>query len=144
MEYSDCCHADALDGGTGPASMISMAIQSNCEVLAMLCLTQVADPGTPSIRAPALATTNPRTGSYSAGAIEGGILSAAGIEMARYCGLQVEGSGGGTDAFVRGIQTSHSGDVRHVETNHSLTQETCPRRHRVLRNPRYYPFPHLL
>jgi trimethylamine--corrinoid protein Co-methyltransferase len=96
-----------LMGGTGPGSMISMAILCNCEVLAMLCLTQAADPGTPFIYAPALAAMNPRTGSYSAGAIEGGILSAAGIEMGKYYGLPVEGSGGGTDAFVPGIQTSY-------------------------------------
>jgi trimethylamine--corrinoid protein Co-methyltransferase len=96
-----------LMGGTGPGSMISMTILCNCEVLAMLCLTQAADPGTPVICAPVLATINPRTGLYSAGTIEGGILGAAGIEMAKYYGLPVEGSGGGTDAFVPGIQTSY-------------------------------------
>ena len=96
-----------LMGGTGPGSMISMVILGNCEVLAMLCLIQAADPGTPFIYAPALATMNPRTGLYYAGAIEGGILGAAGIEMAKYYGLPVEGSGGATDAFVPGIQTSY-------------------------------------
>ncbi len=96
-----------LMGGTGPGSMISMAILCNCEVLAMLCLTQAADPGTPFIYAPVLATMNPRTGLYAAGAIENGLLSSAGIEMARYYGLPVEGSGGGTDAFTPGIQTSY-------------------------------------
>jgi trimethylamine--corrinoid protein Co-methyltransferase len=62
-----------LMGGTGPGSMISMIILSNCEVLAMLCLTQVADPGTPFICAPVSASMNPRTGLYSAGAIENGL-----------------------------------------------------------------------
>jgi trimethylamine--corrinoid protein Co-methyltransferase len=96
-----------LMGGTGPGSMISTTILCNCEVLAMLCLTQAADPGTPFICAPVSATMNPRTGLYSAGAIENGLLSSAGIEMARYYGLPVEGSGGGTDAFTPGIQTSY-------------------------------------
>ena len=96
-----------LMGGTGPGSMISTTILCNCEVLAMLCLTQAADPGTPFICAPVSATMNPRTGLYSAGAIENGLLSSAGIEMARYYDLPVEGSGGGTDAFVPGIQTSY-------------------------------------
>ncbi len=96
-----------LMGGTGPGSMISTTILCNCEILAMLCLTQAADPGTPFICAPVSATMNPRTGLYSAGAIENGLLSSAGIEMARYYGLPVEGSGGGTDTFVPGIQTSY-------------------------------------
>ncbi len=96
-----------LMGGTGPGSMISIAILCNCEVLAMLCLTQAADPGTPFICAPVSATMNPRTGLYSAGAIENGLLSSANIEMAKYYGLPVEGSGGGTDAFAPGIQTSY-------------------------------------
>ena len=96
-----------LMGGTGPGNMISMTILGNCEVLAMLCLIQAADPGTPFIYAPALAVMNPRTGSYSAGAIENGLLSSAGIEMARYYGLPVEGTGGGTDTYAPGIQASY-------------------------------------
>jgi trimethylamine--corrinoid protein Co-methyltransferase len=96
-----------LMGGTGPGNMISLTILCNCEVLAMLCLVQTADPGTPFIYAPVLAVMNPRTGLYSAGAIENALLSAAGIEMARYYGLPVEGTGGGTDTFMPGIQASY-------------------------------------
>jgi trimethylamine--corrinoid protein Co-methyltransferase len=96
-----------LMGGTGPGSMISMAILCNCEVLAMLCLTQAADPGTPFIYAAVPATISPRTGLYNAGSIEGGILGVAAIEMGKYYGLPVEGSGGGTDTYVPGIQASY-------------------------------------
>jgi trimethylamine--corrinoid protein Co-methyltransferase len=96
-----------LMGGTGPGNMISMTILCNCEVLAMLCLVQAADPGTPFIYAPVLAVMNPRTGLYSAGAIENALLSSAGIEMARYYGLAVEGTGGGTGTYVPGIQASY-------------------------------------
>ena len=96
-----------LMGGTGPGNMISMTILCNCEVLAMLCLIQSADPGTPFIYAPVLAVMNPRTGLYSAGAIENALLSSAGIEMARYYGLPVEGTGGGTDTYAPGIQASY-------------------------------------
>jgi len=96
-----------LMGGTGPGNMISMTILGNCEILAMLCLIQAADPGTPFIYAPALAVMNPRTGAYNAGAIENGLLSSAGIEMARFYGLPVEGTGGGTDTYAPGIQASY-------------------------------------
>jgi len=96
-----------LMGSTGPGNMISMTILGNCEVLAMLCLIQAAAPGTPFIYAPVSAMMNPRTGSYSAGAIENGLLNSAGIEMARYYGLPVEGSYGGSDAYAPGIQASY-------------------------------------
>jgi trimethylamine--corrinoid protein Co-methyltransferase len=95
-----------LMGGTGPGNMISMTIQGNCEVISTLCLIQAADPGTPFIYAPALAVMNPRTGMYSAGAIENALLSSAAIEMARFYGLPVEGTGGGTDTYSPGIQAS--------------------------------------
>jgi len=94
-------------GSTGPGNMISMTIICNCEVLAMLCLIQAADPGTPFIYASVPAMMNPRTGSYNAGAIENGLLRSAGIEMARYYGLPVEGTGGGTDTYTPGIQASY-------------------------------------
>ena len=96
-----------LMGGTGPGNMISMTILGNCEVLAMLCLVQAADPGTPFIWAPCLAVMNPRTGMYSAGAIENALLSSAATEMGRYYGLPVIGEGGGTDAYVPGIQAGY-------------------------------------
>jgi trimethylamine--corrinoid protein Co-methyltransferase len=87
--------------------MISMTILCNCEVLSMLCLVQAADPGAPFIYAPVLAMMNPRSGMYSAGAIENALLSSAAIEMARYYGLPVEGTGGGSDTYAPGIQASY-------------------------------------
>jgi trimethylamine--corrinoid protein Co-methyltransferase len=96
-----------LMGATAPASLISLTILGNCEVLAMLCLLQAASPGTPVIYAPALAIMDPRSGRYSAGAIESAITGAASTEMARFYGLPVEASGLGTDHHVPGIQAGY-------------------------------------
>ena len=96
-----------LMGATAPGSLISTTVLGNCEVLAMLCLIQAGAPGTPFIYAPALATMDPRSGRYSAGAIENGLLGAAAVEMARYYGLPAEGTGGGTDHYVPGIQPGY-------------------------------------
>ena len=96
-----------LMGATAPGSLISTTVLGNCEVLAMLCLVQTGAPGTPFIYAPALATMDPRSGRYSAGAVENGLLSVASVEMARYYGLPVEASGGGTDHYVPGIQPGY-------------------------------------
>ncbi len=96
-----------LMGATAPGSLISTAVVGNCEVLAMLCLIQGAAPGTPFIYAPALSVINPRSGRYSGGAIEGGLLGGAATEMARYYGLPVEASGIGTDHHVPSIQAGY-------------------------------------
>ncbi len=96
-----------LMGATGPGSLISTTVLGNCEVLAMLCLVQAGAPGTPFIYAPALAMMNPRSGGYGGGSIEGGLLSAAAVEMARHYGLPVEASGMTTDQHVPGIQTTY-------------------------------------
>jgi len=96
-----------LMGATAPGNLISTVVLGNCEVLALLCLVQAAAPGTPFIYAPALAVIDPRSGRYSAGAIENGLLGAAATEMGRTYGLPVEASGGGTDHYVPGIQAGY-------------------------------------
>jgi len=96
-----------LMGGTAPANMISTTIQGNCEVIAMLCLIQAAAPGTPIIYAPALATMDPRTALYGGGRIEDAILGMACVEMGKYYGLPVEGSGGGSDHAIPSIQAGY-------------------------------------
>jgi trimethylamine--corrinoid protein Co-methyltransferase len=50
---------------------------------------------------------DPRSGRYSAGAIEHSLLGAAATEMGRYYGLPVEASGMGTDHHVPGIQPAY-------------------------------------
>jgi trimethylamine--corrinoid protein Co-methyltransferase len=96
-----------LMGATAPGSLIATVVLGNCEVLAMLCLVQAAAPGTPFLYAPALSAINPRSGQYSGGAIENGLLSAAGVEMARSYGLPVEASGFGTDQHIPDIQAGY-------------------------------------
>jgi trimethylamine--corrinoid protein Co-methyltransferase len=96
-----------LMGATAPGSLIATTVLGNCEVLAMLCLIQAAAPGTPFIYAPCLATMDPRSGQYSGGAVEQGLLGAAATEMARYYGLPVEASGMGTDRHIPSIQAGY-------------------------------------
>ena len=96
-----------LMGATAPGSLVSTIVLGNCEVLAMLCLIQAGAPGTPFIYAPALSTMDPRSGRYSGGAIENGLLGVAAVEMGRYYGLPVEASGMGTDHYVPSIQAGY-------------------------------------
>jgi len=71
-----------------------------------LCLVQAAAPGTPVIYSPVVATMDPRTGLYAAGAVEHAVLCAAGTEMARYYGLPAESSGLCTQTYEPDLQTA--------------------------------------
>jgi len=105
-----------LMGSTGPGSLISTTVLGNCEILATLCLVQAGAPGTPFIYAPALAMMNPYSGGYSAGAIEGGLMAAAAVEMARHYGLPVEASGMATEQYVPGIQNAYESSMNGLLT----------------------------
>jgi len=94
-------------GGTAPASLISTILLANCETLAMLCLVQAAEPGTPSIYAPCPSIMDPHTGRFTGSEVEHGLLGAAVTEMARYYGLPVEASAGGSAHFIPGVRTSY-------------------------------------
>ena len=91
-------------GLTAPVGLLGTIVLGTAEALATLCLVQAAAPGTPFIFAPALSVMEPRTGRFAGGAVEHALLGAATIEMARYYGLPVQASSGGTDAHVPGAQ----------------------------------------
>ena len=94
-------------GGTAPGSLISTILLANCETLSMLCLIQAAGPGTPVIYAPAPAIMDPLTGRFTGSEVEHGLLGAAVTEMARYYGLPVESSSGGTGHYIPGIRSGY-------------------------------------
>jgi trimethylamine--corrinoid protein Co-methyltransferase len=97
----------ALMGATAPASLLGTIVQVNAEVLGTICLIQAAAPGTPTIHAGIAAPMDPRSGRYYAGAIEGSLMAAGLVEMARFYGLPVEGSGCGTEHVVPGVQAAY-------------------------------------
>jgi trimethylamine--corrinoid protein Co-methyltransferase len=96
-----------LLGTTGPGTLISNLVLANCEVLAMVCLIQAAQPGTPIIYAPIPAISNPYSGRFGSGEVEHALLGAAVTEIARYYHLPVEASAGGSDHHVPGIQAGY-------------------------------------
>jgi len=96
-----------LLGTTGPGTLISNLVLANCEVLAVVCLIQAAQPETPIIYAPTPAISNPYSGRYGGGEVEHALLGAAVTEMARCYNLPVEASAGGSDHYIPGIQVGY-------------------------------------
>lgn len=94
-------------GLTSPATLIATTVLFNAETLAMLCLTQAAQPGTPFIYAAAPASMEPHYARFTGGGVENGLLSSAVTEMARYYGLPVEATTGGSDHHAPSIQAAY-------------------------------------
>jgi len=94
-------------GGTAPGSLISTILLANCETLAMLCLVQSTEPGTPVIYAPCPSIMDPHSGRFTGSEVEHGLLGAAVTEMARYYNLPVEASAGGSGYFIPGARASY-------------------------------------
>ena len=95
-----------LQGATAPGSRLGTLLAANAETVGTLCLVQAAAPGTPVLYSPVIATMDPRTGLYAAGAIEHAVLCVAGTEMARWYGLPAESSGLGTQTYEPDLQTA--------------------------------------
>jgi trimethylamine--corrinoid protein Co-methyltransferase len=96
-----------LFGLSGPASLISELVLTNCETIAMLCLIQSAAPGTPFIYSAAPVIADMRSGRFGSGEVEHSLLGAAVTEIARMYQLPVEASVGGTDQHVPCIQAGY-------------------------------------
>ena len=95
-----------MTGTTAPGSLAATVLMANCEVLGCICVLQAAEPGTPVIYAPTMATMNPRTGLLGGNGPHD-IQNAASMEMANYYGLPSMGSGAGSDHFVPGMQAGY-------------------------------------
>jgi trimethylamine--corrinoid protein Co-methyltransferase len=95
-----------LMGATAPGSRLGTIVSTNCELLGMLCLVQAAEPGTPYVYAPIIASVDPRSGRYAAGAALTA-LSCAGTEMARHYDLPVCSHAFSCDAWVPGAQAGY-------------------------------------
>lgn len=94
-------------GTSAPTGLRSTIVSGNAEVLGAIVLAQAAHKGTPVIYAPAIAAMEPRTGRWGGGGPEHSLLGAAVTEMARFYGLPVTASNGGTDHFATGAQAAY-------------------------------------
>jgi trimethylamine--corrinoid protein Co-methyltransferase len=103
-----------LLGLSGPATLISELVLTNCETIAMLCLIQAAAPGTPFIYAAAPVIADMHSGRFGSGEVEHSLLGAAVTEIARMYQLPVEASVGGSDQHMPCIQSGYERALNYV------------------------------
>ncbi|MCK6568264.1 MAG: hypothetical protein DCC59_06675 [Chloroflexi bacterium] len=93
-----------VPGMTGPASLFGNICLANAEALSSIVVYQLAHPGRPMIYSSATGTTDMRSGAYTAGTPEMGLMSAALVEMGRYYNLPATSAGCTADARQPGAE----------------------------------------
>ena len=87
-------------GATGPVTVAGSLILQNAEILAGIVLSQVLNPSAPLSYGPRMPTMDMRTGLSTWGAVEFGLAAAAGVQVGRTYGLEIDAYGPSTDAKV--------------------------------------------
>ncbi|MBE0669423.1 MAG: trimethylamine methyltransferase family protein [Anaerolineales bacterium] len=94
-------------GLTSPMSMAGTLAQGNAEFLSALVLMQMVKEGTPTIYATLGTVADMRSGAYTSGAIECGMLHMAFAQMARFYNVPSGGYVGLTNAKVNDAQAGY-------------------------------------
>jgi trimethylamine--corrinoid protein Co-methyltransferase len=94
-------------GLTSPMSMAGTLVQGNAEYLATVTLMQMVREGTPTIYATLATVADMRTGAYTSGAIECGMLHMAFAQIARYYNVPCGGYIGLTNSKLNDAQAGY-------------------------------------
>ena len=93
-------------GSTSPMTILGTTVINMAELLSTVVLYQLAAPGCSVIHGPVPGASDLHTGLYLGGAPEVGLLNLACIEMSRFYGLPIIGSGSTTDAKAVDFQAA--------------------------------------
>jgi len=94
-------------GLTSPMSMAGTLVQGNAEYLATVALTQMVKEGTPTIYATLATVADMRSGAYTSGAIECGMLHMAFAQLARFYNVPCGGYIGLTNSKLNDAQSGY-------------------------------------
>ena len=94
-------------GLTSPMSMAGTLVQGNAEFLSALLLMQMTREGTPTIYATLGTVADMRSGAYTSGAIECGMLHMAFAQLARFYNVPAGGYVGLTNAKLNDAQSGY-------------------------------------
>ena len=98
-------HAHPMAGFTAPVTLAGELVITHAEILALVTIAQLIQPGTPVAYGMSSSVPDMRSGLNLAGAVEIGLLGSAVAQLARRCGLPCLMSSG-SDAHGSGAQAT--------------------------------------
>ena len=97
-------HAHPMAGLTAPVTLAGELTVTHAEILALITVAQLYEPGTPVVYGLSSSVPDMRNASNLAGAVEIGLLGSAVAQLARRCGVPAVMSSG-SDAHAPGAQS---------------------------------------
>jgi trimethylamine--corrinoid protein Co-methyltransferase len=103
--------AEPLCGATAPITLAGNLVVQNVDTLAGIIMTQLANPGCPAIYGCISSITDLRDMKYLAGAVEMGLMNAAGAQMAQFYQLPYYATSGMTDSKAIDAQAGYESAI---------------------------------
>jgi len=109
---------EIMAGATGPVTLAGMMVQHNAEVLSMITLIQLVNPGTPVLYGTVSTVMDMRTTMTRLGSPELGITQVGFAQLAKWYEIPSRGAAGNTDSKTLDIQAGY-------ETAFNLVLAVC-------------------
>ncbi len=103
--------AEPLCGATAPITLAGNLVVQNVDTLAGIIMTQLANPGCPSIYGCISSITDLRDMKYLAGAVEMGLMNAGAAQMAQFYRLPFYATAGMTDSKTIDAQAGYESAI---------------------------------
>jgi len=91
-------------GATSPATLSGTLAQQTAEILAMIVVAQLVNPGTPVLMGTVAAAMDMRNGTIALGGVEAGMMNVAHAQMAQFYKIPSRGTGSNTESKSLDIQ----------------------------------------
>jgi trimethylamine--corrinoid protein Co-methyltransferase len=94
-------------GATSPVTMAGTLAQQTAEILGMVVISQLVNPGTPVLMGTVAAAMDFRNGMIALGGVEAALLNVAHAQMAQFYGIPSRGTGSNTESKILDMQAGY-------------------------------------
>ena len=94
-------------GATSPVTLAGTLAQQTAEILGMVVIAQLVNPGTPVLMGTVAAAMDLRNGTIALGGVEAALLNVAHAQMARFYGIPSRGTGSNTESKLLDMQAGY-------------------------------------
>lgn len=94
-------------GATSPVTMAGTLAQQTAEILGMVVISQLVNPGTPVLMGTVAAAMDLRNGTIALGGVEAALLNVAHAQMAQFYGIPSRGMGSNTESKILDMQAGY-------------------------------------